>query len=122
MKIGGVQPETLYAIGCFRNLAKHFAPRVTSIVRPRAKEKYSLHYDGYAFDAILEGDTAIYTSIKDVMLVELGSEFQIINHDEGTGFHLHCEYDPDGKEWGNKKAKLREEWMRWLSTQWQVQI
>ena len=113
-----VAPQTLFGID--RTAAVFgqwgYDCHITSVVRGRSLENFSLHPYGYAWDAVpgFNMAAARWEEIRGEVEAEVGEQFQIIVHDAGSGMHLHGEFDPlTDPEWVEWKTAERILWERW---------
>lgn len=93
-----LQPQTLWAMERVKDIwhARGLNCVFTSIWRPQAARR-SLHPLGRAFDTDTDRELSptIWGLISDEAQVILGDEYDVLAHDDGSGMHLHVEWDPD---------------------------
>ena len=110
-----VKPQTLYAMDRITAVFfKRGLPVIwTSIVRPESPRRFSLHPFGYGVDADTDRtlNAQVWHEIGQDVAKEVGPEYDILVHNDGSGMHLHGEFDPeDDEHWLAWKAARRAEW------------
>lgn len=110
-----VKPQTVYAMD--RITAAFFKRGLcvvwTSIVRQPTRKRFSLHPFGYAVDAAPPHALRheVWVELGHTVGDELGDAYDVLVHNDGSGMHMHAEFDPENdKHWAEWKAGRLAEW------------
>lgn len=110
-----VKPQTVYAM---ERIAAEFFKRGlpviwTSIVRAEFSRRFSLHPHGYGVDAVSNREILVplWQEIGQAVAKDLGGAYDVLVHDDGTGLHLHTEFDPENDDhWTLWKETAKRDW------------